>query len=401
MKQAPAQFPAGASAPDPRRAPTGPLGAVTDTGTLRRTLSGCAGCEVLSPPVQEGSLFIAPPPGHALTKLQGLFTRIGLPMAPAPRGILGVALGPGVARQVAVDLSGALSRMELADGKCLLLPPGVEPSLEDLLRFESLQTFVARASGDWVVEMLREGRIETHFQPIVSFAQPLKVFAYEALLRGRETDGTLISPGAILRAARDANVIFQTDRAARLNSIGAVVARGVETNVFINFTPNSVYDPSFCLRSTVSAVEAAGLPPSRFVFEVTESDRVLDVDHLLGILSFYRRGGFRVALDDLGAGYSSLNLLARLRPDFVKLDMELIRGIDEDPYKAVVVEKLLDLAREVGATSVVEGVETEGEWRWAEAHGADLAQGFLCARPDAEPPKPFRDRDHPQQEESL
>jgi len=224
----------------------------------------------------------------------------------------------------------------------------------------------------------------------VSFEKPLEVFAYEALLRGRETDGALISPGAILRAARDANVIFQTDRAARIASIGAVVAKHVETNVFINFTPNSVYDPAFCLRSTVSAVEAAGLPPSRFVFEVTESDEVRDVDHLLGVLSFYRRSGFRVALDDLGAGYSSLNLLARLRPDFVKLDMELIRGIDQDPYKAVVVEKLLDLAREVGAVSVVEGVETEGEWRWAAAHGADLAQGFLCARPGAIPPRPFQ-----------
>ncbi len=322
--------------------------------------------------------------------MQGLFSRMGLPAAPAPRGILGVVLGEGAARRVAVDLSGALSRLELADGKCLLLPEGAEPSLEDLLRFESLQTFVARSSGDWVVEMLRDGRIETHFQPIVSFEKPLEVFAYEALLRGREIDGSLISPGAILRAARDANVIFQTDRAARIASIGAVVAKHVETNVFINFTPNSVYDPAFCLRSTVSAVEEAGLPPSRFVFEVTESDEVRDVDHLLGILSFYRRSGFRVALDDLGAGYSSLNLLARLRPDFVKLDMELIRGIDEDPYKAVVVEKLLDLAREVGATSVVEGVETEGEWRWAEAHGADLAQGFLCARPAANPPRPFQ-----------
>lgn len=322
--------------------------------------------------------------------MQGLFSRMGLPAAPAPRGILGVVLGEGAARRVAVDLSGALSRLELADGKCLLLPEGAEPSLEDLLRFESLQTFVARSSGDWVVEMLRDGRIETHFQPIVSFDKPLEVFAYEALLRGREIDGSLISPGAILRAARDANVIFQTDRAARIASIGAVVAKHVETNVFINFTPNSVYDPAFCLRSTVSAVEEAGLPPSRFVFEVTESDEVRDVDHLLGILSFYRRSGFRVALDDLGAGYSSLNLLARLRPDFVKLDMELIRGIDEDPYKAVVVEKLLDLAREVGAISVVEGVETEGEWRWAEAHGADLAQGFLCARPGAIPPRPFQ-----------
>ncbi len=371
------------------------IGETTDTGSIRLPGPGCARCEVLPAPLREGILFIAPPLGHTMSKLQGLFGRLGLVSAPAPRGILGVVLDAEGGRRLAVDLSGALSRLELAEGRCLLLPRGSEPSLEDLLRFESLQTFVARASGDWVVDMLREGRIETHFQPIVRFSKPKEVFAYEALLRGREVDGALISPGAILRAARDANVIFQTDRAARLGSIAAVVAKRVETNVFINFTPNSVYDPAFCLRSTVSAVEAAGLPPSRFVFEVTESDEVEDVDHLLGILSFYRRSGFRVALDDLGAGYSSLNLLARLRPDFVKLDMQLVRGIDEDPYKAVVVEKMLELAREVGAVSVVEGVETEGEWRWAEAHGADLAQGFYCARPAADPPPPFSPPLHP------
>ncbi|MEO8359062.1 MAG: EAL domain-containing protein [Vicinamibacteria bacterium] len=371
-------------------------GVTGKTGPIPRGMpEGCERCEDLPAPLQLGTLFIAPPPGHALTKLESLVKRLELEPAQAPRGVIGVVLGQGDARRLAVSLSGALSRLELSDGKSLMLPSGGLPSLDDLFRFESLRTFVARASGDWVVDMLREGRIETHFQPIVSFAKPTEPFAYEALLRGLEPDGSLISPTAIFQAARDANVIFQVDRSARLACIAAVVAKHVETNVFVNFTPNSVYDPSFCLRTTVSAVASAGLDPSRFVFEVTESDQVEDVDHLLGILSFYRRNGFRVALDDLGAGYSSLNLLARLRPDFVKLDMQLIRGIDLDPYKAVVVEKLLELARDVGATSVVEGVETEGEWRWARDHGADLAQGFLCARPAALPPLPFSDQPFP------
>ncbi|MEO5762105.1 MAG: EAL domain-containing protein [Vicinamibacteria bacterium] len=375
---------------------TANLGVTGKTGPIARGLpEGCQRCEDLPAPLQQGTLFIAPPPGHALTKLQSLVHRLEFESAQAPAGVIGLVLGQGDARRLAVSLSGALSRLELTDGKSLLLPAGAVPSLDDLFRFESLQTFVSRASGDWVIEMLREGRIETHFQPIVSFARPTEPFAYEGLLRGLEPDGSLISPSAIFHAARDANVIFQLDRSARLACIDAVVAKRVETNVFINFTPNSVYDPAFCLRSTVSAVATAGLDPSRFVFEVTESDQVKDVDHLLGILSFYRRSGFRVALDDLGAGYSSLNLLARLRPDFVKLDMELIRGIDLDPYKAVVVEKLLELARDVGATSVVEGVETEGEWRWAREHGADLAQGFLCARPAALPPIPFSDQPLP------
>ena len=95
-----------------------------------------------------------------------------------------------------------------------------------------------------------------------------------------------------------------------------------------------------------------------------------------------------MALDDVGAGYNSLTLLTRLRPDFVKLDMELTRGVDRDRYKARVVGKLLEMARDIGARTVVEGVETDGEWVWARAHGADFVQGYLFARPATPPPVP-------------
>ena len=122
------------------------------------------------------------------------------------------------------------------------------------------------------------------------------------------------------------------------------------------------------------------------MFEVVESEKIEDPDELLSILNCYRQAGFRVVLDDLGAGYSSLNLLARLQPDFIKIDIELIRNVDRDPYKSRVAAKLLELAKELHVATVVEGVETPGQWRWAKDHGADLAQGFLFARPAASPP---------------
>ncbi len=95
-----------------------------------------------------------------------------------------------------------------------------------------------------------------------------------------------------------------------------------------------------------------------------------------------------MALDDLGAGYSSLNLLASLRPDFVKLDVGLVRDVDRDPYRTAIAAKLLDLAKDLGVIVVAEGVETEEQWRWLVAHGADLAQGFFFARPASPPPVP-------------
>src|SRR5262249_43989437 len=97
--------------------------------------------------------------------------------------------------------------------------------------------------------------------------------------------------------------------------------------------------------------------------------------------------GFLVALDDLGAGYSSLTLLTRLRPDFVKLDVELVREVDIDAYKANIAAKLLELAHSIGIQTIAEGVETLGEWQWLREHECDYVQGFFFGRPDS-PPSP-------------
>ena len=98
--------------------------------------------------------------------------------------------------------------------------------------------------------------------------------------------------------------------------------------------------------------------------------------------------GFRVALDDMGSGYNSLNSLTQIKPDFIKLDMQLIRGVHRDTYKSCVAAKLLEMAQALGVATVVEGVEEPAEWQWAADHGADFAQGYLFARPNAVPPQP-------------
>jgi len=134
-------------------------------------------------------------------------------------------------------------------------------------------------------------------------------------------------------------------------------------------------------------VLASGIPASRFVFEVIESHQIKDPEQLLRILDIYRKRGFGVALDDLGAGYNSLNLLAQIKPDYIKLDMYLIHRVDQDPYKARVAAKLLEMANELEVGTVVEGVEHEAEWRWANDHGAHFAQGYLFAPPAASPPE--------------
>jgi EAL domain-containing protein (putative c-di-GMP-specific phosphodiesterase class I) len=106
-----------------------------------------------------------------------------------------------------------------------------------------------------------------------------------------------------------------------------------------------------------------------------------------------------VALDDLGSDYGSLNLLASLRPDFVKLDIGLAQGLGRDPYRAAISRKLIELADELGVAVIVEGIETEEQWRWLAAHGADYAQGYFFAKPASPPPIPAQvyawPRSHP------
>lgn len=280
-------------------------------------------------------------------------------------------------------LAGLLTPAEQEDCRSLLVEEGTEPSLADLLRMESLSRWIAQIRSRYVMELIEDGLL-FHFQPIVYSRAPESVFAFECLARGQRADGSLIPPKTIYRDAQAAGLLFPLDRAARLAAIRQAVQHCLTGRLFINFNPSSIYDPATCLRSTVEAIIEAGLPPGRVTFEIVESERA-DPNHLASIVRYYRSAGFRVALDDLGAGYSSLNLLHALKPDYVKLDRELTTGVDLDPYKACIAAPLLSMARDLGIETVAEGVETPGELAWLQEHDVDYVQGFLLCRPGLPP----------------
>ncbi len=279
--------------------------------------------------------------------------------------------------------------LQLQDTRALLStkPDGWTPA--EVLQVRSLLEYTALLQHRFLIEILQTNRLITYFHPIVYSNDENTCFAYECLLRAIDVDGGIIPPSRLFGVAKDAQMQFQLDRAARVTALAAVAEHKVSTNIFINFVPSTIYRPEFCLRTTFAAVEEYGLDASQIVFEVVESESVSDTEHLNAILKHYRASGFRVALDDLGAGYSSLNLLHELRPDIVKLDMELVRGIDKDPYKATVCRTLLKLANELGIESIAEGIETREEWDLVRDAGATYGQGFLFAKPAAIPPIPF------------
>lgn len=206
-------------------------------------------------------------------------------------------------------------------------------------------------------------------------------------MRGLDEEDGLVSPGAMLGTAREAGLLFNLDRTACIKAIGEADGFGLEQNIFINFDPTLIHYPGSRLGSTLGAVERSNLCPERIVFEVTESEQIKDQKRPRRILEFCCKSGFKVALDDLGAGSSSLDLLSSLRPDFVKLDANLVRDVDRGPYRAMIASRLLKLAKDLGVTVVAEGVETEEQWLWLVAHAADFVQGFF-GRPASPPPVP-------------
>jgi EAL domain-containing protein (putative c-di-GMP-specific phosphodiesterase class I) len=227
--------------------------------------------------------------------------------------------------------------------------------------------------------------ISMAFQPILrapSANAPPSIFAFEALVRGTGGEGA-----ATVLAQVDTTNRYAFDQTCRVKAIELAAKLELPKTgalLSINFLPNAVYEPRNCIRATLAAAQRTGFPPEALMFEVTEQEQVEDPSHLLHILSSYRQMGFRTAIDDFGAGYSGLNLLAQFRPDVVKLDMGLIRGVDADPARATILRHTAAMCYELGITVVAEGVETEGELAVLRRLGIEIFQGYYFARPGFE-----------------
>jgi EAL domain-containing protein (putative c-di-GMP-specific phosphodiesterase class I) len=223
------------------------------------------------------------------------------------------------------------------------------------------------------------------FQPILRTPAPdapYSLFAFEALVRGSDGAGA-----ASVLAQVDKDNRYAFDQACRIKAIELAAKLDLPATgalLSINFLPNAVYEPRNCIRATLAAAQRTGFPPGLLMFEVTEQEQVEDPAHLLDILNTYRRIGFRTAIDDFGAGYSGLSLLAQFQPDVVKLDMGLVRGADTDPTRITILRHTAAMCRELGVTVVAEGVETAAELAMLRRLGIDIFQGYYFARPGFE-----------------
>jgi EAL domain-containing protein (putative c-di-GMP-specific phosphodiesterase class I) len=217
--------------------------------------------------------------------------------------------------------------------------------------------------------------ISMAFQPIVD-VEAETVFAHEALVRG--VDGA--SAHSILSRVDESNR-YAFDQRCRVRAVELAASLGMKSMLSINFMPNAVYEPTRCLRTTLEAAQRTGFPIERIILETTEDERVSDPTYLKHIFATYRDHGLRTAIDDFGAGYAGLNLLADFQPDILKIDMALIRDIAGDRVRQTIVGALAAVGNLLGIEVVAEGVERKSEALVLRRLGIRLMQGYLFAEP--------------------
>ena len=263
-------------------------------------------------------------------------------------------------------------------------------ALAAFIRAEPLTALIQRAQHDWVRDALNDGWLFSLFHPIVS-AQTGAVFAHEALIRARHPQTQeVIGAGPIIDASVKLNLEHVLDQRARQAAIrNAAALEMPDMRLFINFMPNTIYDPEVCLRTTMETAEECGTDLSTLVFEVVESERIPDMKRLKHILDYYKSRGVGTAVDDMGAGFSTLEYLAALRPDYVKLDRALVVRAEHDRSARQNLDLVVAQARRLEIQVIAEGIETESQMHMCRDAGADFLQGFLFARP-ANPPETVR-----------
>ncbi|MGF2615407.1 EAL domain-containing protein [Rossellomorea vietnamensis] len=237
------------------------------------------------------------------------------------------------------------------------------------------------------VEFIQSGELVSYFQPIIELKNE-ELFGYESLLRSGDQEKD-ISPGALFQTADETGLHSFLDQRARETAIRCRkdhLQRGIKS--FINFLPSTIYNPEFCLQHTFSYVEKYNVDPADLVFEVVETERIEDVEHLKKVFEVYRREGMKVALDDVGAGFSTLEMLSQLKPDYVKIDRSYIKDCDQNKGNQSFLKEAARISRELGISVLAEGIERKEELQYCQSVGIDLGQGFYIGRPMREPKVP-------------
>lgn len=231
--------------------------------------------------------------------------------------------------------------------------------------------------------ILAQSGLHSLFQPIISLSER-RILGYEALSRA-PSNSPLHSPVALFAVARQAGRLSELEIACRHSACRRFSEQLLPGKLFLNVSPESLLEAAHQPGRTLQLLQDFGIPPSQVVIELTEQTPIDDFQLLQNALHHYRDMGFSIALDDLGAGYSSLRLWSELRPDYVKIDRHFIDGIHQDALKREFVGSILQIAKASRAKVIAEGIELAEELAVLTEMGVDLVQGYLLCRPQEQP----------------
>ncbi|NOU83050.1 EAL domain-containing protein [Paenibacillus sp. LMG 31459] len=256
-----------------------------------------------------------------------------------------------------------------------------------LERWLTLDQLKVRFSSENLVSIIMSHDFCSHMQPIVNFSE--EIIGFELLLRPLP-QGNHFQPYELFEIARRTGFHSFLDRAARISAIETstrMLPKGIKR--FINFLPSSIYNPKYCLTHTFETIQRLDQNPEDYVFEVVETEKINDMPHLRAIFAEYRQQGMLVALDDVGAGYSTVEVMSSLQPDYVKIDRDLISFCDQNKDKQNVLRDIISRAGDFGAKVLAEGIERREEFLFCRDLGMDLGQGYLFGKPEEKPPAHF------------
>ncbi|WP_447796565.1 bifunctional diguanylate cyclase/phosphodiesterase [Pseudomonas moraviensis] len=236
--------------------------------------------------------------------------------------------------------------------------------------------------------ILTQSGLHSLFQPIICLSER-RILGYEALTRG-PSNSPLHSPIALFAVARQAGRLSELEIACRQSACRRFNEQQLPGKLFLNVSPESLLEAAHQPGRTLQLLQDLGIAPSQVVIELTEQTPIDDFHLLQTALHHYRAMGFSIALDDLGAGYSSLRLWSELRPDYVKIDRHFIDGIHQDALKREFVGSILQIAKASRAQVIAEGIELPEELAVLTEMGVDLVQGYLLGRPQEHPSRDAR-----------
>ncbi|MEE9281122.1 MAG: EAL domain-containing protein [Myxococcota bacterium] len=226
--------------------------------------------------------------------------------------------------------------------------------------------------------ILLEENVDSVFEPIVKLSE-MKITGYEALSRGPTGTG-LESPLNLFAIAESCGFEYELDNLCRRQALRNAKGIQPDQKLFLNILPSSIHDPDFAGARVREMLGDLGLAPCNLVLEISERQAISNYPIFLEAIDHFSRLGFEIALDDTGAGFSSLEAALELNPRYLKVDMSLVRGIEGNPQKQEAMRGLHSLSEKMSSTVIAEGIETRSELEVIQDLGIEYGQGFIFGR---------------------